>query len=285
MLPCVNRQLLVLTGFFTSILCFSTLPAWALDAFTPRIAALGGAGRAGPLQNDAVFLNPGFSALVPNNSFSFDWLGYRSNDSTSHGRNYTVAAQDGRAEVLQAGAAYTLREDAAFIHLGLSHAFVRRFGFGIAAKHIMDPVRKTSAQDGVFSLAAVPTDPLQLAFVIDNIIQSGLGMEHGCYRDYALGVKYNVQGIFLIYFDPQLTPVLEDQFGYTAGLEFVFMSDLFLRMGKFKNITVPYIAARGDGYGLGFGWVAPRISLDYAFSRLTAPSPYSAHVFGATMYF
>ena len=285
MLPCVNRQLLVLTGFFSLNLLFPPASAWALDAFTPRIAALGGAGRAGPLQNDSVFLNPGFSSLIPNNSFSFDWLTYKSNDGSSHGRNYTVAAQDGRAEVLQAGAAYTLREDAAFVHLGVSHAFMRRFGFGIAAKHIMDPVQKTNAQDAVFSLAAVPSDPIQLAFVIDNIFQTPLGMAHGCYRDYALGIKLNLQGIFLIYMDPQLTPTLDEEFGYASGLEFVFMSDLFLRVGKFKNIPVPYTATRGDGYGIGFGWVAPRLSLDYAFSRVLSPAPFSAHVLGATAYF
>lgn len=260
-------------------------PAWSIDAWTPRIAALGGAGRGGPLLNDPVLQNPAFTSLIPSNSLSFNWLTYKSNDGANHGRNYSIMGQDGRNDILQAGVAYTLREDAAFVHLGLSRAIVQRFGLGIAAKHIMDPVRDTNVQDGVFAMAAVPIDWFQAAFVIDNIGESELGKAHGMYRDYILGIKMNVQSVFLVYLDPQLTPSLDEEFGYSGGLEFVMMKDLFLRIGGFKNTTVPFIATRGRGWGAGFGWVAPRLSLDYAFSRILEPSPFSAHSFGATAYF
>ena len=248
--------------------------------------ALGGAGRAGPLLNDSIFLNPAYTALQPTNSFAFNWLTYRSNDQeTARGRNYAVAIQDGRNEYAQAGISYSLREDASFIHAGLARSLVERLGFGIAGKHVMDPVRQTNTQEAVLAMAAVPINWFQMSFVIDNLFESDLGKAHGMFRDVALGLKFNVQSIVLAYIDPQVTPSLGRPFGYSAGLEFVLMQDLFLRWGRFQNVNVPYLAQRGTGYGLGFGWIAPRMSLDYGLTRSFEPLATTAHSFSATLYF
>jgi hypothetical protein len=55
-------------------------------------------------------------------------------------------------------------------------------------------------------------------------------------------------------------------------------------------MIVPFARAQGRGASFGIGWIAPRISLDYAFTRLLSSPvagipPAGSHQFSATMYF
>src|SRR6185437_600128 len=99
--------------------------------------------------------------------------------------------------------------------------------------------------------------------------------------------------LLLIYADPHYTPTLPSAaFGYETGLEFSLMDDLFLRLGTFKNASQPQqIGNRGNGWSAGLGWIGPRISLDYGFSRVTSGSSFataqatSTHNIGVTAFF
>jgi hypothetical protein len=265
--------------------------ATASDFHSPRTAALGGAGRAGPLLNDAVFLNPSFASFLPTYAVGLHY-GSISTGSTgdapgSGGRNYSIQIQDGRNEIFQAGAAYTLREDGSFIHLGVSKAFFQRVGFGLSGKFYFNSRTNVNGQELVFSTTGVLANELQASFTVDNLIQSQSSRSRGLYREFVLGTKVNLQGIVLGYFDPHVTPDLPsgESFGFESGLEFVIQKDFFFRLGMFKNSNIPLIARYGRGFGIGAGWVAPRISIDYGIERVLEPRLFIAHTLGATMYF
>jgi hypothetical protein len=298
LLPCVING--VSLGMFKKLIVFIALcafaaaPGWAADYFSPRIAALGGAGRAGPLLNDAIYLNPSFTSFLPTYSLGLNYSWINAPADTGRGiqelggRNYSASIQDGRNELFQAGAAYTLREDGAFVHVGASKAIVQRLGLGVSGKFFFSGPGRAAGKDLVISTTAVPFEWLQVAGVVDNALETTESKSRGLYRQYILGTKWNVEKIVLAYFDPHYTPSLDQgsRYGYSSGLEFVMMSDLFLRLGAFRNATIPYLAsALGRGYGAGLGWVGPRLSLDYGISRAIEPRTVTVHSLGMTIYF
>ncbi|MBI4925023.1 MAG: hypothetical protein HY843_03780 [Bdellovibrio sp.] len=128
---------------------------------------------------------------------------------------------------------------------------------------------------------------LQSSLMVDNIFETEEGKSHGMLREITLGFKANLKSIVIAYFDPHVIPSLptHERNGFESGLEFVFMSDIYLRVGYYQNSTIPYQSSRGQGFGAGIGWVAPRLSIDYGFSRALKPVQASAHTVGATVYF
>lgn len=264
------------------------------DFHSPRTAALGGAGHAGPMLNDAIFLNPSYASFLPAYTVSFNYLPFNSDPNAqnpgSDGRIFNLSIQDGRSELFQAGVAYTKRHDATFINIGASKAIVQRVGVGMGAKMIMRD-QERMIQDLTFSTLWVPFTELQVAFIIDNALQTKEGLKLNLHREMILGTKLNLMGLFMLYFDPHHIPDIPSgqKFGYEAGAEFAMFQDFFLRLGAFRNATIPYQPTYGRGLGLGFGWVAPKISLDYGFKRVFAANDGFqrswAHVFGATIFF
>jgi hypothetical protein len=280
------RLMLLSFGFLVCVLAYGS------DYHSPRSAALGGSGHAGPLLNDSILLNPSFSSFLPTYSIGMSYLLYNSPPQAvlpgDQGRNYSVSIQDGRSEVFQAGAAYSKREEGSFLHLGASKAFVNRMGFGLGGKFYFTNQNHSGGRDLNFSMTAIPAAWFQSAFIADNLMESAKGKERGLYREFILGLKFNIDGILLVYLDPHYAPSLgsSERVGIEAGLEFIMASDFFLRLGYLKNATVPFQGgARGKGVGAGFGWIAPRLSIDYGFSKSIEPRNSLAHTLGATAYF
>lgn len=275
----------VLSAIFLAISGLQSPHSEAADYFSPRIAALGGAGHAGPMLNDAIYLNPSFIAFLPTYALGLNYLTYNGSNDNPTGRNYSVSIQDGQNQLFQAGLAYALREDGSFIHLGASKAFANRYGFGLSGKLFFQE-GQTTGKELVFSSTGIIDDSIQTSLLIDNLLESKEAKARNMYRQITIGSKFNLDKIVLVYADPHYTPSLATgNFGWEAGLEFVLASDLFLRLGNFKNAMVPHIAQYGRGYGLGLGWVAPRLSIDYGLSRTLEPVLVTAHSFGATLYF
>ena len=272
---------------------FASASAYCSDVHSARTASLGGAGHAGPLLNDAIFLNPGFASFLPTYSAGFNYLTYKGPPITEpppevdpHGRNYSVSVQDGRSPLFQLGVGYSVRDDGSFVHIGASKAFIQRVGFGLGSKFFFNNSSMKNGTDAILSFAGIASDWFQTSLTIDNLFQTAAGLQRNLYREFVLGTKFNVMGIVLCYFDPHMAPINPlGSYGHELGLEFVVFQDFFLRMGQFKNSTIPHEGKYGNGYGLGAGWVAPRLSLDYGLEREITPRATTAHVFGATAFF
>lgn len=240
--------------------------------------------------NDSIFLNPSYAAFLPTYSMSANYLTFDGPPPRGyqkyHGRNFNLAIQDGRTELFQAGVAYTQREDYTFIHVGAAKSLLKEWGIGLGGKFFFNNDRHTSGKDATFSTTVIVNPWLQTAFIVDNLFESTDSKAAGLYREYILGIKANVQGIVLLYFDPHLIPGRDgSEFGHQLGLEFVVMNDFFLRLGQFRNSKIPFETRYGRGYGFGLGWIGPRISLDYGLERAVEPMQATAHVFGFTVYF
>ncbi|MCM2279115.1 MAG: hypothetical protein NDJ89_13650 [Oligoflexia bacterium] len=267
---------------------------YASDFHSPRTAALGGAGHAGPILNDAIYLNPSYVSFLPSYSlaFNFQWFDgggtLPSGESELHGRTWNLSIQDGRSELFQAGAAYTHRDNGNFIHVGASKAVVNRMGLGLGWKFFrpLDGSR-AGIHDAIFSTTVLAASWLQVVGIVDNLFESEEGRRYGLYREFILGAKANVMGIALIYFDPHHTPNLpEGAWGHELGIEFTPYTDFFIRFGNFRNAALPHLdQLRGHGYGFGLGWISPRISFDYGLSRVLSGPAYTVHSAGATLYF
>ena len=92
-------------------------------------------------------------------------------------------------------------------------------------------------------------------------------------REVVLGTKLKVNEKVLLYIDPHahlgkgLDDTVKSTFAYEAGTELQVYKDLYLRVGTFKNIAHPDLREKSNGFGYGIGWVAPRMSFDFAIER------------------
>lgn len=253
----------------------------ASDLQSPRTVALGGAGRANPLLNDSITLNPSYTSLLPSYSVAANYL------KPDAGMIYNVSIQDGRTELFQAGLSFTKRSEGKLISFGASKAFVKRYGVGLGGKVFYDNAQAETVHEMNVSATFLALPWLQAAFMADNLIQNETSKRHAFYREFALGTKFNIQRMLLIYVDPHLIPDLpgSSSFGHEVGVELAVMKDVFLRAGRFTRSKLPTAMEYGSGTGLGFGWIGPRLSMDYAFSRTETPRRENTHVMGITMYF
>jgi hypothetical protein len=267
----------------------------ASDFHSPRTDALGGAGHASPLLGDALYLNPSFSSFMKTHSFSANYLLFNGGTTIGpggptdvYGHNLNVSVLDGTAEsMFQAGVGYTRRDDVSMLHLGASKSFFERLGVGIGTKFIFPSDGSGSRYvDATLSVSGLVATWFQTAFIVDNLFETLPGM--GFNREFVLGTKINAMSILLLYLDPHWAPNLPNgqaAWGFESGAEFPFFNELFLRIGAFQNSNIPYQAQRGNGYGAGVGWLAPKLSLDYGFSRVITPILCFSHNIGVTIYF
>jgi len=272
---------------------FGHCTANAADYHSPRTTALAGSGHAAPLLTDALYLNPSFVSFLKTYGISASYLWQRGMNESYKGRYYNLSIQDGRTELFQAGLGLTVKDEGILVSVGASKSFVERFGVGMGSKFLFTDGFGSELAVSDFSLSTsfVAMPWLQFALILDNVMEVADGLRFGYYRELTLGAKINVMQVFLIYADPHWTPELPvgENLGYNLGLEFPVMSDLFLRGGHFYNAKIPSLNRYGTGIGLGLGWTAPRLSIDYAFQRIFQTNdgivPASVHTFGATIYF
>ncbi len=257
--------------------------AFSSDFQSPRTAALGGAGHAGPVLNDAIYLNPSFTAFLQSYGLAINYI--RALRPAPH-PHYNLSVLDGRSELFQAGVGYTRREHNNFIHIGAAKSFVKRIGVGLGGKFGTFQDGTPLAKDMTASLTLIPIAWVQAAIIVDNILSEDVGKRLGWEREFILGTKVNLMKLILAYADPHWAPDLDEgAWGFEGGLELALFSDFFLRGGLFRSAHVPFLNGRGSGYGFGAGWMAPRLAVDYAFSSAASGVIGTSHAFGLTVYF
>jgi hypothetical protein len=284
----VKVRIIALIALLGTVSLFSTLSV-AEDFRSPRTQALGGAGHAAPLLNDAIYMNPSYGSFLPQYSLSgnYDWYNFN-NDSYS-GKLWNVSIQDGRSETFQAGIGYTHLEQGSLVSFGASKAVTKELGFGLGSKLYFPTGTGQKIGDLTFSTEFLAKKWLQASFIADNLVQTADAEANNFYREFTIGTKFSIMDMLFIYFDPHLAPDAPStngsHFGHESAAELEVFEDLFLRGGFYKNSKIPSLGNRGDGYGLGFGWIGPRISIDYAFSHVTGPIDDTENTIGTTIFF
>jgi hypothetical protein len=251
------------------ILCFLApiLNAHAVEYQSPRTLALGGAGRGGPLLNDSIYLNPSYASYNPIYAASggYTW-------TNNHGRNYNGSVQDSRTELFQGGVGYTEHETFSAINLGLSKEIVKQLGVGLGSKVIVDHGTNQLTSDFIFSTSYIATRWLYASIIVDNLVQNQNAIQRNLFRTFYVGMKFIPTQEVEFFVDPLYSPqyTAGKNAGVSLGVEIGITGDFFLRAGKFINGEISYIETRGTGYGLGVGWIGPKINFDYGLSRATA---------------
>ncbi len=280
--------------FFAFFLAFCLKPdrGDCSDFQSSRTMGLGGAGHANPLLNDAIYMNPSFTSFIPYRSFGSSYLWHGTDQlnevgqSAESGTGYNLSILDGSKDALfQAGVGFTKRGDSSIVHIGASKSVIDRLGFGLGAKIILPAGTNDRHFESTLSFTGIATDWFQAAIMVDNLFQNHADL--GYYREWILGTKINAMSIVSLFIDPHWVPALPSgqNWGYEAGLEFTVFSDFYLRFGEFRNSLIPFRAARGNGFGAGLGWLAPKISVDYGISRTLSPVLATAHQVGLTIFF
>ena len=271
------------------LVLYTITPASANEFRSPRAAALGGAGHANPLLNDSVFQNPSFASFLP----VYSWSGSFKSLGEGRGRAYSLSVLDGRSEFVQAAAAYTVRDELTALHLGVSKKLAPKLTLGIGAKFFYSKAKNRfeNSRNVSLSATAAPTDWLQIALIGDNLLSPAGTSQLGLEREVVLGTKLKVNEKVLLYIDPHahlakgLDDTVKSTFAYEAGTELQVYKDLYLRVGTFKNIAHPDLREKSNGFGYGIGWVAPRMSFDFAVERVLSPADRLTHTSSVTLYF
>ena len=248
----------------------SCASSFAVEYQSPRTLALGGAGRAAPMLNDAIYLNPSYASFVPIYSLAagYNWF---HNDKAS-GRNYNASIQDSRTEMFQAGIGFTKREQNAAVTIGASKSIVQGLSTGLGSKIIIDNVTNNMNTDFLFSASYLAGTWMYTSFIVDNLLETTNIKLRGLYRTFYAGFKFIPLHEIQIYFDPLYSPsyVGGNKAGYALGAEFAVMNDFYLRVGKFQDGEITYLNTRGQGFGLGVGYLGPKVNLAYAMNRVTS---------------
>jgi hypothetical protein len=247
--------------------------AKAVEFQSPRTLGLGGAGRAAPWLTDAIYLNPSYASFSPIYTLSGAFTGF------DQGRNYNVSVQDSRTETFQAGVGFTKREQNASVNIGASRAFERKWGVGLGSKVILDQPSNRWTSDFTASGSVIANQWLNVALIIDNLIASGEQRSRNLHRTLYLATRVVAARKIQFYFDPFFSPDYPggNKGGFSAGAEIGMLDDLYLRLGRSVDSEITHLNNRGSGYGVGIGWLGPKICIDLALSRTL-----SAHAGGLT---
>lgn len=265
---------------FTSlIIMIFSFSASAVEFHSPRTLSLGGAGRATPLLGDSIYLNPSYASFSPVYSIGGNYTSIKEG-----GRNYNFTIMDSRTELFQAGIGYTRYQGSAAVNFGASKLAVSRLGFGLGSKFIIQDQNKKVSSDFIFSATYAGIPWLFSTIVIDNLMAT-------FERTFYLGLKFIPVHNVMIFFDPLYTPehTTGKKLGYHLGIEFGLLADFYFRIGQYRHGEIPYLGTRGNGFGLGAGWIGPKLNFDYALARALSTEkgdPFtSVHSFSTTIYF
>ncbi len=259
------------------------------DFHSARSAALGGAGHAAPMLSDAIYLNPAFGSLGKIHSLSFNYQMYQGpSQPKDHLANLSVL--DGSDDQLfQAGVGFTRKSKYNILNIGASKAVVQRYGFGMGGKFLF-PTDGSGKKFSDINLSFVSdwgSSWVTTALILDNLLESA--KQYGLRRELILGIKINMMDILALYIDPHWYPsaggLSSNQLGYEMGAELPLMQDLLMRAGMYQNAFIPFLSTQGRGFGAGIGWMAPKLALEYSYSKVIEPIDTHAHQVGISIYF
>ncbi len=278
---------------FFFILLFSSNKTFA-DFQTTTTLSLGGAGHASPLLTDAIYVNPAFLATTPITAGSVSYQKSQAYDFSAP----QIAVLDGSQDALfQAGIAGARMSFADTVHIAAAKKLGKKISAGIGSKLYFMKVPTFSRQlDFYASVAFSPNKYLLFSAMLDNIRQSIPGLD--LQRTLVLGSKICIGDNFALYADPQINLASEDHkhfteafkkswlsglgkfsselvTGYAVAAEIVTFGDVLLRGGLFRNTYQATLQEHASGWGIGAGWIGPRIALHLASHYITNPQKVS----------
>jgi hypothetical protein len=278
--------------FFSWLLITCVVNSWATEFQSPRVAALGGAGRASPLSTDAIYINPSFIPQIPLHVLSVNYLSYHGsaqNYYDTSGRVLNAAFQDGsKGSYFQAGVGYTKFTHGTMIHGAVAAELSQNLSLGVSVKALRPQYEVSDLKfNGSVSMTWILSKNIRAAVIGDNVLRSA--MSQNLLRELTLATKFGFSQDLGIFIDPHWYPDLgqyPESFGFEAGIEYFVSEVVCLRAGGYRNSKPNFQSERTNGLGGGLGLVFPRTAIDYSYSRqLGNPRSGFAHNVALSLYF
>jgi hypothetical protein len=244
--------------------------AWGPDFQSARTLSLSQGGRAGALMTDTIVMNPsmlGFQPLV-----AFSGTGFWQREESSN-RGFNLGVVDGKNELFTAGLSFTRARQFNIFHLSAAKKVFQWLSLGAHGKRYssrsttpLPAARGITGYDGGLSATvslpkgALPL-PLNIALTSDNLLSKSGHEESIGPRQVAVGAKTSVVDVLIFYLDyVQYLPENFPSYGKPSlGGELSITPELFARVSAF--------GFRERGWGLGAGWLGPRVALNYGYQR------------------
>ena len=175
--------------------------------------------------------------------------------------------------------------------VSVSLQVIQQLGFGLGSKILLDDGTNKMTSDFIFSSSFIATQWMYTALVVDNLIQSSDARTRNLYRTFYAAFKFIPTKEVEFYLDPLYSPdyAAGTKAGFSLGVELGLLADFYLRAGRFVDAEIEYLNTRGAGYGVGLGWIGPRINFDYALSRVLSShinvGNMTAHALTTTIFF
>jgi len=247
--------------------------AFSLDYKSPRTLSLAGSGRAGALLTDTITLNPSLLGFYQIAAVTGAY--YWQNPKQSAAPLFHLSAIDGANPLFGAGFAYTRTSYLDFFHLSAAKKIFETFSVGLHGKRFATRSNSMAAQgssvvgyDAGVSASYFSKDILPFPFMFsltsDNLISNSQNQALIGGRQIALGIKFNVYDILVFYGDEVFEKKFSQKLSTTAGaLELSLGGGFFIRSG--------ISGGNEKSWGLGGGWVGPRIAINYGFQKSKSP--------------
>ena len=281
-------------GVLCSMILMSGLISHCLasEFQSPRVAALGGAGRASPLSTDATFINPSFIPQIPLHVISVNYLLYQGQGGDyfqDTGRILNAAFQDGsKGAYFQAGVGYTKFSRGSMIHTAIATELSPNLTLGLSVKALRPQYEGNNLRfNGSLSMTWNLAKALRIAVIADNVLKSAASQN--LIRELILGTRVGFSEDLALFVDPHWYPDLgsyPQSFGLESGVEWFVSNVVCLRAGGYKNARPNFQSQLANGVAAGLGFVLPRTAIDYSYSRqLSQKNQGFAHNVAISLYF
>ena len=143
--------------------------------------------------------------------------------------------------------------------LGIGYRIIKEKSTDPNGRHDKHQYKQT-----ILGLTHVPDPAFSFGLVLINPFKKN--DEHS---RVTIGIQYVYENFFSLLFDIEshLSSNFSDSMTYKSALQLKIMSDLFFRIGAFKNNKIDQ-----KGMGTGIGWIQPRLSLNLGLKNTHLPS-------------
>lgn len=203
---------------------------------------------------------------------------------------YNISVIDGTNPYVSAGLSLTRAKKGDFIHLALSKKIdywisvgIHAKRFNLRSKDLPPNVESYTVFDGGASVSiAIPKEwssyPILLALTSDNLHHATGAEKYLGPKEFSFAAKINFKDLLLVYGD--FVHATSTYYGgypmYHSGAEIALGNEFFARGGMF--------GFRNTGWGLGGGWVGPKLGLNYGYQKQTNESQEKLHTLTLDLY-
>ena len=242
------------------------------DITTPRIDAMGGAGVASMLMDEATMLNPAPLAFFGKTSFYYQKNKGTVSDYSGLGSlrdpeasSYAITDTYGK---LKGSVRYSYQSEFNFSRKSWAASFGQLIGqksaFGMTYHRIIEKFQEDPYEISLYKVDIGVSHLISPAFSVGVLIKNIMKKDGDEDNITTLGFQWIYMKFITINtdFSVNYNYTISDNYIYRLGLQIMFFKDLYLRTGYFDDS-----GEHTRGSSVGISWVSPRFKIDFALKN------------------